>query len=254
MKINEKNTSNPSMIKGMFEAGAHFGYSRSRRHPSARSVLFGMKNGTDLIDLEKTYSYLTKTLDVIKDIAAKNKKILFVGTKPEARGAVEKVAEELSLPFVANKWVGGTLTNFSEIKKRVERMKTLKAQKERGDLDVYSKKERRDLENEIARLTKNFIGIIDMERLPDMMFVVDPRHEDTAVKEAKNIGIAIVAIANSDCNLNDVDYPIPANDGSRSSILFFLNQIRDAYKEGTKEREIKEAKNIEENTEGKKEN
>ncbi len=221
-----------SLIECLFEAGAHFGYSRTRRHPSASPFLFGAKGGTDIIDLEKTCVHLHKALEVVKTYAAKKKVILFVGTKPEARAAVLETATALSLPFVTHKWIGGTLTNFSEIKKRVERMKTLKTQKEKGELAVYSKKERRDMEDEMTRLTRDFSGIANLAALPDALCIIDPRHEDTAVREVKKIGIPFLALANSDCNLKEIDYPILANDGSLKSITFFLGEVRRAYKEG----------------------
>lgn len=223
---------NPSLIERLFDVGAHFGYSRTRRHPSASPFLFGTKGGTDIIDLEKTCSHLHKALELVKAYATKRKVILFVGTKPESRAAVLETAEALSMPSVTHKWIGGTLTNFSEIKKRVERMKTLKTQKEKGELAVYSKKERRDMEDEMWRLARDFSGIANLAALPDALFIIDPRHEDTAVREAKRIGIPFFALANSDCNLKEINYPILANDGSQGSIAFFLGEIKNAYTEG----------------------
>lgn len=222
----------PSLIGRLFEAGAHFGYSRTRRHPSASPFLFGAKGGTDIIDLEKTCSHLHTALDVARAYAAKRKVILFVGTKPEARAAVLETAEALSQPSVTHKWIGGTLTNFFEIKKRIERMKTLKMQKEKGELAVYSKKERRDMEDEMARLTRDFSGIANLAALPDALCIIDTRHESTAVREAKRMHIPFLALANSDCNLKEINYPILANDGSVKSIAFFLGEVERAYKEG----------------------
>lgn len=232
MTIVEKIAKNQSLIERLFAVGAHFGYSRTRRHPSAAPILFGEKGGSDIIDLEKTCSYLNTALDAVKAYAAQKKVILFVGTKPEAREAVEETAEALSLPFVTYKWVGGTLTNFPEIKKRILRLQTLKTQKEKGELAVYSKKERRDMEDEMVHLTRNFSGIAHLDRIPDALFIIDPRHEDTAVREAKKINIPFLALANSDCNLKEITHPIPANDGSRGSIAFFLEEVKKAYKEG----------------------
>ena len=237
MDIKEKTTQNSSLIKSLFEAGAHFGYSRTRRHPSAARLLFGAKGGTDIIDLEKTCTHLATALEALRGYVAKGKTVLLVGTKPEARAIVEEVATALGIPYVNYKWIGGTLTNFTEIRKRVERLKTLRAQKERGDLNVYSKKERRDMEDEMARLTRNFNGVLTLERMPEALFIVDPRHEDIAVREAKKTGIALIALANSDCNMKEIAFPIPGNDGARSSILFFLNQMKAAYQEGVKDKE-----------------
>lgn len=240
---------NMSLIERMFEAGAHFGYSRTRRHPSAVPFLYGAKSGTDIIDLEKTCSHLAAALEEVKGYAMKGKVILFVGTKPEARAAIEETAVALSLPSVTHRWIGGTLTNFSEIRKRVERLKSLKAQKEKGELSVYSKKERRDMEDEMARLTRNFSGILGLERVPGALFIVDPRHEDTAVREAATLGVPLIALANSDCNMKEITFPIPANDVSRSSIAFFLGKVREAYKEGVADKERAAAeKAVEANT------
>ncbi len=250
MDTKEKTASIPSLIESLFEAGAHFGYSRSRRHPSAAPFLYGEKNGTDIIDLEKTCAHLAAVLEATKEYATRGKTILFVGTKPEARVAVEETATALNLPFVTHRWIGGTLTNFPEIRKRVERLKTLKTQKERGELSVYSKKERRDMEDEMARLTRNFGGVLNLERVPEVLFVVDPRHEETAVREAKKIKVSLIALANSDCNMQEINHLIPANDASRSSIAFFLDKVRGAYKEGVEARAVaakeKEAEEVKE--------
>lgn len=237
MEAKAKINPNPSLIERMFEAGAHFGYSRTRRHPSAAPFLYGAKSGTDIIDLEKTCSNLATALETVKEYAAKGKTILFVGTKPEARGAVLETATALNLPYVTERWIGGTLTNFPEIRKRVLRLKTLQAQKEQGELSVYSKKERRDMEDEITRLTRNFSGIVNLDRVPGALFIIDPRHEETAIREAKKTGVFLIALANSDCDMKEIDYPIPANDGSRSSIVFFLGKVAEAYKEGVADKE-----------------
>src|SRR3989344_3816900 len=238
MESAQKTTPNPSLIESLFEAGAHFGYSRTRRHPSVAAFLYGAKGGTDIIDLEKTCAHLAEALEEVKGYAARGKTILFVGTKPEARAAVEETAIALNLPFVTHRWIGGTLTNFSEIRKRVERLKSLTIQKERGELSVYSKKERRDMEDEMTRLTRNFSGIVALDRAPEALFIIDPRHEDTAVREAIKIGIPLIALANSDCNLKEIRHPILANDVSRSSIAFFLGKVREAYKEGVAARAV----------------
>ena len=250
MDIKEKTAQNSSLIKSLFEAGAHFGYSRTRRHPSCVPFLYGAKGGTDIIDLEKTCVQLSSALDAVRECAAKGKTILFVGTKPEAREAVEETATSLGLPYETYRWIGGSLTNFPEIRKRVERLRTLKTQKERGDLNVYSKKERRDMEDETVRLSRNFGGVSTLDRLPEALFIIDPRHEDIAVTEAKQTGVTVIALANSDCDVKNLAYPISGNDGARSSITLFLKQVKEAYKEGfdtrarlLKEKEAEDAKN-----------
>lgn len=223
-----------SLIESMFKVGAHFGFSRSRRHPSFAAIIFGSKNGTDIVNLEKTSSFLGQAIEFVKKIASEKKVLLFVGTKPEARRVLEEIALSYELPYVGNRWIGGTLTNFPEIKKRIFLLETLQKKKESGELSVYTKKERLGIDYEIGDLLKNFGGIASLEKIPDAIFVVDPRHEHTAVFEAKTKRIPIIALASSDCDLEGIDYPIPANDSSLSSVSFFVGAIARAYEEGKK--------------------
>ena len=229
-----KNKTTTSLIESMFEVGAHYGYSRSRRHPSFAPYIFGTKNKSDVIDLEKTGSHLAKALMFIKEAVANNKTILFVGTKPEARKVVEETAISLDVPRVVNRWIGGLLTNFSEMKKRVKILGDWLSKAERGELDVYTKKERAHIDKEIRELTRDFGGIANMVRLPHILFVVDSRHEKTAIAEAKKKGITIVALTGTDCDIRDIDYPIPANDSNVKSIAFFVEKVAAAYTEGLK--------------------
>lgn len=242
-KINSKVKSDvgTSLIEEMFHAGAHFGYGKTRRHPSFKPVVFGAKKGVDILNLEKTSSYLLKAIEFITESAKLGKTFLLVGTKHEARKAIEEAARTLHLPYVSKRWIGGTLTNFPEIKKRVARLTSLLEQKESGKLDVYTKKERLLLDREIARLETFFRGVVQLEKTPDVLFVVDPRHEKTAVREAIQKSIPIVALASSDCDLARITYPIPANDSSMTSIIFFMNKFVKAYEEGKKNQEIKES-------------
>jgi len=221
-----------TLIEKMFEVGAHFGYSRSRRHPSMKSIIFGIKNNVEIIDLEKTDEYLEKAREFIASIAKEEKQILFVGTKNEARNAVKAGALSIDMPYATNKWTGGTITNFSEIKKRIDRLEELTRKKEKGELGMYTKKERLLIDREIEDLEKNFGGLLTMKGLPVAMFVVDSKAEKIAVKEATDKGISVVSLSGSDCNIKDINYPIPANDSSSSSIEFFVDQIVSAYKEG----------------------
>ena len=227
-----KQASSQSLVTDMFSAGAHFGYSRSRRHSSVKPFIFGSKNGVEILDLEKTVVELEKAKEFVKTLAKGGKQILFVGTKSEAKKAVEKGATSIDMPFVVDRWVGGNLTNFPEIKKRVALLEDLRAKRENGELAMYTKKERLLIDKDIDRLERNFSGIVSMKSLPAAIFAIDPRKETIAVKEAKFLGIPVVALANSDCNLKEVDYAIPGNDSSMSSISFFVNQIAEAFKEG----------------------
>ena len=160
--------------------------------------------------------------------------ILIIGTKHEARKAVEEAARTLELPYVSKRWIGGTLTNFGEIRKRVNRLTTLLEEKASGKLDVYTKKERLLLDREIARLETFFGGVVHMVKMPEALLVVDPRHEKTATREARQKAIPTVALANSDCDITHIEYPVPANDSSVTSIIFFMNKFIKAYQEGKK--------------------
>ena len=216
----------------MFSVGAHFGYSRSRRHPSVKPFIFGSKNGVEILDLEKTSVELALAKEFVKTFAKGGKQILFVGTKNEAKKAVLAGALAVDMPFVVERWVGGILTNFPEIKKRVALLEDLLAKREKGELAMYTKKERLLIDKDIERLERNFAGIISMKELPSVLFIVDPKKESIAVKEAQFLKIPIIALASSDCNFKEVDYVIPGNDSSVSSISFFVGQIVSAFKEG----------------------
>lgn len=227
-----KTAENKGLITEMFAAGAHFGYSRSRRHPSAKPFIFGTKNGIEIMDLEKTSVELEKAKEFVKTLAKGGKQILFVGTKSESKKLVEDGAVAIDMPFVVERWVGGVLTNFPEIKKRVALLEDLRSKKEKGELAMYTKKERSLIDKDIERLERNFAGIVSMKDVPAAMFVVDPRKESIAIKEAQYIGIPIIALASSDCNLKEVDFAIPGNDSSVSSVNFFVAQIVAAFKAG----------------------
>lgn len=227
-----KTVENQGLITEMFTAGAHFGYSRSRRHPSAKPFIFGTKNGIEIMDLEKTSVELENAKAFIKTLAKGGKQILFVGTKSESKKVVEDGASSIDMPFVVERWVGGVLTNFPEIKKRVALLEDLRSKKEKGELAMYTKKERSLIDKDIERLERNFAGIVSMKDIPAAMFVVDPRKESIAIKEAQYLGIPVVALASSDCNIKEIDFPIPGNDSSVSSVSFFVSQIVAAFKEG----------------------
>ncbi len=223
---------NEKLITDMFAAGAHFGYSRSRRHPSVKPFIFGAKNGMEILDLEKTSIELEKAKEFIKSIAKTGKQILFVGTKNEAKKAVENGAVSIDMPYVTERWVGGVLTNFPEIKKRISRLEDLRNKREKGELIMYTKKERLLIDKDIERLERNFSGLVSMKDLPVAMFVIDPKKESIAVKEAQYLGIPVVALAGSDCNLKEIDHAMPGNDSSVTSITFFVGQVTQAFKDG----------------------
>lgn len=226
---------NEKLIADMFAAGAHFGYTRSRRHPSTAPFIFGAKNGVEIFDLEKTSVSLNAAKEFVKSFAKSGKQILFVGTKNEAKKAIEAGAGTIDMPFVAERWVGGILTNFPEIKARAAKLEDLRSKREKGELAMYTKKERLLIDKDIERLEKNFGGIVSMKELPALLIVIDPKKESIAVKEAQVMNIPVVALANTDCNIKEVNYPVPGNESSSSSITFFVKEIAEAYKDGRTE-------------------
>lgn len=219
-------------IEEMFKAGAHFGYVRARRHPTVAPYIFGVKNRIEIFDLEKTEPLLGKAEEFIKKLGSEGKMILFVGGKSEAKEAIRRGALSLDMPFVAGRWIGGSLSNFDSIRKRVNKYLDLTDKREKGELSKYTKKERLLIDREIVRLETLFSGLIPLTKTPDAMFVVDAKKEHIAVAEAKKLKIPVIALCGSDCNLKDVNYPIVGNDASVSSVQFFVDQVVNAYKEG----------------------
>lgn len=235
MKTDVTEAKNGGLIQALFNVGAHLGYSKGRRHASMKSFIFGSKGRTDIIDLTKVEKVMEETLAFVRAQGAVGKKILFVGGKPEVRAIVKLAAEDLDMPFVAGRWLGGTLTNFTEIKKRIKRLAELTTDRDAGTLiQKYTKKERVLIDREIADLETKFGGISSLERLPDALVVVDTRAEDAAVREANLLTIPVIGIMNSDCDRSKVSHPLIGNDSARESVQFFLTAIVNAYREGTK--------------------
>lgn len=230
--INHKYMSIQKTTEDMFRAGAHYGYSKSRRHPTTTPYIFATKNGVDIINIEKTHDLFEKALEQVTKMAQSGKTILFVGTKAEAKQQIIETALSLNMPYVGERWVGGSLTNFPEIKKRITKLLDLRDQKEKGELEKYTKKERLLIDREMADMTKNFQGLSGITRTPDAVFVVDPKKEHIAVTEAHKMNLPVIALMNTDCNLKQVEYPIIANDASVSSITYFVESVKDAYNRG----------------------
>jgi small subunit ribosomal protein S2 len=227
------NTTIEPRVEKLFTAGTHYGYNRTRRHPSVKNYILTTKNGTDIINVEHTEEQLKAAKEFIASVAAKGGTILFVGTKPEARAVIERVASTLGMPYIVERWVGGILTNWSEIKKRTAKLEDLKGKKERGELDMYTKKERLMIDIDIAKMHKLFSGLVGLTKLPDALVIVDAKEEDIAVKEARVARIPVVAITNTDNNIKGLDFPIMGNDASRSSISYLIEEIEAAVKSGT---------------------
>ncbi|PIZ85997.1 30S ribosomal protein S2 [Candidatus Nomurabacteria bacterium CG_4_10_14_0_2_um_filter_33_9] len=220
-------------IEKMFEAGAHYGYSKSRRHPSVSSYIYATKNNSDIIDLEKTTIQLEEATEFIKNLGAQNKIILFVGTKPEARDIIKNTALSLDMPYVDTRWIGGTLSNFTEIKKRIAELEKYNKEIAEGGLEKYTKKERVVMAKKMEKLSKYYGGLIGLKKTPDALFIIDPKSEHIAAVEAKKSNVMVIALANSDSNIKNIDYPIVGNDSGIPSIKFFTTSIANAYTKGT---------------------
>jgi small subunit ribosomal protein S2 len=224
---------NQKLVDRLFSAGAHFGFQKSRRHPTMKPYLYGTKLGTDIFDLEKSVALLEAAKEVMKTAGANGKTVLMVGSKEEIAKLVKDRAIKAGLPYVTNRWIGGILTNFTEIKKRLQRLATLTAEGESGELErKYTKKERVIIGREAAKLVHNFGGITTLERNPDFMLVVDPRHDHIATTEARDSGLPIIGIMSSDNDATLVTYPVVVNDSLQASVSLILDELVAAYQEG----------------------
>ncbi len=219
-----------SKIKEMFEVGAHYGYSKSRRHPSMKEFIFGQKGRHDIFNLELTAEKLEEARRALAEYTAVDGSALFLGNKNEARDVVRSVAESKGQPYSCGRYIGGTLTNFKEIRKRVDKLEQLIADKESGKFDKFTKLERLMIDREIEDLEQKFGGLINMKKLPVVIVVVDPEFESMGVKEALQLGIPIIALANSDCDISKINHPIPANDTTRKSIEYFVQKLAEVLK------------------------
>lgn len=209
-------------------AGLQYGYSKTRRHPSMKKFVAGKSNTVDLIDIEATNASLIRAIEFLKTVKAGGRQILFVGVKPEIRQLIKEVALSLNQPYVAERFIGGTLTNFPQMKKRVEKLHDLLKKKETGELSVYTKKEQLLIQRDIDRLDRDFGGVSAMNNIPSAVVIVDPRHEEMCVLEARRMHVPVIALANTDCNIDNIDYAIPGNDGTVTSVRFFLESIKQA--------------------------
>lgn len=232
MQKSQNTKEDSNLIEKMFEAGAHYGYGKTRRHPSVSTYIYATKNKTDIIDLEKTEVMLKSALEYVHGLGASNKTILCVGTKPEAKEAVRIMAESLNMPYVNERWIGGTVSNFTEIKKRITELENYRKDSTTGGLEKYTKKERVVMAKKMERLARYYSGLVGLKKTPDAIFIVDSKAEHIAFTEARKSNVTTIALANSDTNIKSVDYPIVANDAGMASILFFTNAIANAYKQG----------------------
>ena len=219
-------------MKQLLEAGVHFGHQTRRWNPKMAEYIITERNGIYIIDLQKTVKKLEEAYMVVRDIAAEGDEILFVGTKKQAQDSVKEEAIRCGMPYVNARWLGGMLTNFNTIKKRIRRLSQLQEMRENGTFEMLPKKEAAKLELEIEKLEKFMGGITEMKKQPAAMFIVDPRKERIAVAEAKKLGIPIIAIVDTNCDPDEIDYVIPGNDDAIRAVKLIAGAMADAVIEG----------------------
>jgi len=222
------------LIKQLLEAGVHFGHKTARWNPKMKKYIFGGRSGIYIIDLEKTEECMMQAKDFLLDIASKGEYVLFVGTKRQAQEVIRQEAERSGMYYVAERWPGGMLTNFATVKKSINRLKAIEKMREDGTFEKLTKKEIARLEKEASKLRKNFSGIVQMEKMPKAVFIIDTNKEDTAVKEAMRLEIPIIGLIDTNCNPDLVDYPIPGNDDAAKSIKLITTFIAECVIEGRK--------------------
>ncbi len=227
-------------MKSLLEAGVHFGHQTHRWNPKMARYIYGSRNNIHIIDLQKTVRELKKAFAFVRSMAAEQKNVLFVGTKKQAQDAIAQEARRSASPFVAERWLGGTLTNFETIRRSSKRLSDLDNMKAKGVFDLLSKKERSMREKDIKRLSKSLTGIKDMLELPGCLFIVDPSNEVTAIQEGRRIGIPIVAVCDTNTDPDLIDYPIPGNDDAIRAIRLITGLISDAVLQGRQLREQQE--------------
>jgi small subunit ribosomal protein S2 len=219
-------------MKQLLEAGVHFGHRTQRWNPKMKPYIYGARKGIYIIDLQKTVKLLDEAYDFVRDVASKGGTILFVGTKKQAQQVVKNEAERCGGFYVNNRWLGGLLTNFSTIQTRIQKLIELEEMEANGELDKLPKKEQSKLRKKLEKLRKNLGGVKNMKSLPDVIFIVDPRKEKIAVEEANHLKIPIVAMVDTNCDPDPIDYVIPSNDDAIRAIALIAGKIADAYLEG----------------------
>jgi small subunit ribosomal protein S2 len=219
-------------IKQLLEAGAHFGHQTGRWHPRMKNYIFTKRNGIHIIDLEKTAVMLDKACAFIREIVSQGETILFVGTKKQAQESVEEEAKRCGMYYVNQRWLGGMLTNFATIQARVDQLVRLEDQQTRGELGKVTKKETTKINEKIQHLNKQMGGFKEMTRLPGAIFIIDPTKEKIALAEAKRMSIPVVAIVDTNCNPDEIDHPIPANDDAIRAVKLICSKVADAINEG----------------------
>jgi small subunit ribosomal protein S2 len=219
-------------LKELLEAGVHFGHQTKKRNPKMKKYIYNERNGIHIIDLQQTIKLFDEASRFMSNVTAQGKTVLFVGTKKQAQDAIAEEAERAGMPYVNQRWLGGLLTNFVTLKKSMKKFKELQKMKVDGDFEHFSKKDASKLEKKYKKMDKLFQGIKDMELLPEALFVIDPRKEDIAVGEAKKLNIPVVAVVDTNCDPDQIDYVIPGNDDAIRAIKLFASRVSDAVLEG----------------------
>jgi small subunit ribosomal protein S2 len=219
-------------IKELLEAGVHFGHQTKRWNPKMKKYLFGERNGIYIIDLQKSLKKFQEAQAFLRDVAARGASVLFVGTKKQAVDTIQEEAARAGMYFVNRRWLGGTLTNFQTITKSISRLKQLEDMQATGKFEAFSKKEVLRLGREMEKLNNALMGIKGMEQLPSAVFVIDPKKERIAVQEARRLGIPVVAIVDTNCDPDEIDYPIPGNDDAIRAIRLITSRLADAILDG----------------------
>lgn len=239
---------NPNIVsmKSLLEAGVHFGHQTKRWNPKMKPYIFTERNGIHIVDLQQTVVGLTKAYNFAADVVAEGGKILFVGTKKQAQESIREEAQRSGMFYVNQRWLGGMLTNFATMKRRLQYLADLEKRKESGELEQLSKQEAMKIEEKIEKLNRLLVGIKGMTGLPDIVFIVDPRKERIAVSEARKLEIPIVGVVDTNCDPDEIDYVIPANDDAIRAVRLLTSKLADAAIEGQRRREVLEAEAAEE--------
>jgi len=238
---------NTSLQQQLLEAGVHFGHLKKKWNPKMLPYIFAEKKGIHIIDLNKTVECLQEAAAAMKQIARSGKKILFVGTKKQAKDIVTECAQRVGMPYVTERWLGGMLTNFNTVRKSVKKMQSIEKMLNDGSLDSITKKERLTLNRDKEKMEKVLGGIAQLGRVPAALFIVDIGHEHIALSEAKRLGITTFGVVDTNCDPNKVDFPIPANDDATKSIAIIVNYITAAIQEGLTERQAAKDEEVEDN-------
>jgi small subunit ribosomal protein S2 len=238
LKEDKRPLTSPVSMKALLEAGVHFGHQTRRWNPKMRPFIFSERNGIHIIDLQQTVGLLESACEFVRDVAAQGEAVLFVGTKKQAQETIETEAKRCFMPYVSSRWLGGTLTNFATIQARIDHLVRLEDARERGEFERMLKKEALKVEKEIARLNRHLVGIKEMTKLPGALYLVDPFKESIAVAEAVRMDIPIVAMVDTNCNPDEIHYPIPSNDDAIRAIKLVTSRIADAILEGLAAREF----------------